>query len=251
MVRTWRRALPESSARIDGAPVVTGLGWSQCSRSRSRVRARSDPAWVGRGSTTRAGSWSRRRATSPSATSPRLLLDADAEVLRDTRNAQLTTFVSSLMVLDAVERLGIEPSFCAGHSLGEYTALDGHRRPRRSTTACASSSPVPTPCTRPGWPSRGRWPPCSASTTTRSRSPAAAPTRTCGWPTTTRPGQVVIAGSPEGVAAATDPRQGAGGQEGDAAAGVGRVPHPVHDGGPQPAAAGDRGRPIPATPRSR
>ena len=53
----------------------------------------------------------------------RLLLDADAEELRDTRNAQLTTFVSSLMVLDAVERLGIEPAFCAGHSLGEYTAL--------------------------------------------------------------------------------------------------------------------------------
>ena len=52
-----------------------------------------------------------------------LLLDADADELRDTRNAQLTTFVSSLMVLDAVERLGIEPSFCAGHSLGEYTAL--------------------------------------------------------------------------------------------------------------------------------
>ena len=52
-----------------------------------------------------------------------LLLDADPDELRDTRNAQLTTFVSSLMVLDAVERLGIEPSFCAGHSLGEYTAL--------------------------------------------------------------------------------------------------------------------------------
>jgi len=53
----------------------------------------------------------------------RLLLDADDEELRDTRNAQLTTFVSSLLVLDAAERLGIEPSFCAGHSLGEYTAL--------------------------------------------------------------------------------------------------------------------------------
>ena len=53
----------------------------------------------------------------------RLLLDADADELKDTRTAQLTTFVSSLMVLDAVERLGVEPSICAGHSLGEYTAL--------------------------------------------------------------------------------------------------------------------------------
>lgn len=52
-----------------------------------------------------------------------LLCDADADELRDTRNAQLTTYVSSLMVLDAAERLGLEPSFCAGHSLGEYTAL--------------------------------------------------------------------------------------------------------------------------------
>jgi [acyl-carrier-protein] S-malonyltransferase len=52
-----------------------------------------------------------------------LLLDADADELKDTRNAQLTTFVSSLMVLDAVERLGIDASYCAGHSLGEYTAL--------------------------------------------------------------------------------------------------------------------------------
>jgi [acyl-carrier-protein] S-malonyltransferase len=53
----------------------------------------------------------------------RILLDADADELKDTRNAQLTTFLSSLMVVDAVERLGIEPAYCAGHSLGEYTAL--------------------------------------------------------------------------------------------------------------------------------
>jgi [acyl-carrier-protein] S-malonyltransferase len=52
-----------------------------------------------------------------------LLLDADADELKDTRNAQLTTFVSSLMVLDAVERLGVDAGYCAGHSLGEYTAL--------------------------------------------------------------------------------------------------------------------------------
>jgi [acyl-carrier-protein] S-malonyltransferase len=53
----------------------------------------------------------------------RLLLEADAEELRQTRNAQLTTFVLSLVVLDAVERIGVSPAAAAGHSLGEYTAL--------------------------------------------------------------------------------------------------------------------------------
>ena len=53
----------------------------------------------------------------------RLLLDADPDELKDTRNAQLATFVSSLVVLDAIERTGLDASFCAGHSLGEYTAL--------------------------------------------------------------------------------------------------------------------------------
>ena len=53
----------------------------------------------------------------------RLLLDADAAELTETRNAQLATLTMSLVVLDAVERLGIEPTVCAGHSLGEYSAL--------------------------------------------------------------------------------------------------------------------------------
>jgi [acyl-carrier-protein] S-malonyltransferase len=52
-----------------------------------------------------------------------LLLDASADELAETRNAQLATFVMGLVVLDAVERLGVEPTACAGHSLGEYTAL--------------------------------------------------------------------------------------------------------------------------------
>ena len=52
-----------------------------------------------------------------------LLLDAPAEELIETRNAQLATFTFSLVLLDAVERLGIEPTEVAGHSVGEYTAL--------------------------------------------------------------------------------------------------------------------------------
>ncbi len=53
----------------------------------------------------------------------RLLLDVDQEELTLSANAQLATFVLSLVVLDAIERVGIEPRLCAGHSLGEYTAL--------------------------------------------------------------------------------------------------------------------------------
>ena len=52
-----------------------------------------------------------------------LLLHADADELTQTRNSQLATYVLSLVALDAVERLGLEPTVVAGHSLGEYTAL--------------------------------------------------------------------------------------------------------------------------------
>jgi [acyl-carrier-protein] S-malonyltransferase len=53
----------------------------------------------------------------------RLLLEADAEELTQTRNAQFATFALSLVILDAIERLGISPNLVAGHSLGEYTGL--------------------------------------------------------------------------------------------------------------------------------
>jgi [acyl-carrier-protein] S-malonyltransferase len=53
-----------------------------------------------------------------------LLLDADAEELKATRNAQLTTFVASLVALDALRAAELpSPNAVAGHSLGEYTAL--------------------------------------------------------------------------------------------------------------------------------
>jgi [acyl-carrier-protein] S-malonyltransferase len=52
-----------------------------------------------------------------------LLLDADADELRRTENAQLSTYVLSLVVHDAVQALGVRCDVAAGHSLGEYTAL--------------------------------------------------------------------------------------------------------------------------------
>ena len=52
-----------------------------------------------------------------------LLLHADEDELRQTNNSQLSTYVLSMIVLDAVERIGVEPAFHAGHSLGEYSAL--------------------------------------------------------------------------------------------------------------------------------
>lgn len=52
-----------------------------------------------------------------------LLLRADAGELQQTRNSQLSTYVMTMVVLDAVERTGLEPAFHAGHSLGEYSAL--------------------------------------------------------------------------------------------------------------------------------
>src|SRR4051794_21380850 len=52
-----------------------------------------------------------------------LLLDADAEELRRTENAQLSTYVLSLVVHDAIRSLRIRCAMAAGHSLGEYSAL--------------------------------------------------------------------------------------------------------------------------------
>ncbi|MCU1691123.1 MAG: fabD [Frankiales bacterium] len=50
-----------------------------------------------------------------------LLLDADAEQLRATREAQLSTFLLSLVVADALPQLDVVA--VAGHSLGDLTAL--------------------------------------------------------------------------------------------------------------------------------
>jgi [acyl-carrier-protein] S-malonyltransferase len=57
-----------------------------------------------------------------------LLVDADAETLRQTRHAQPATFALSVMIFDALARArpgwaGTAVAAVAGHSLGEYSAL--------------------------------------------------------------------------------------------------------------------------------
>ncbi len=131
----------------------------------------------------------------------RLLLDADADELRDTRNAQLTTFVSSLMVLDATERLGLEPSFCAGHSLGEYTALT-------ATGALGFDEGVRLVCERAdamhqaGLESPGTMAAVLGLDDDLVEVACRRADSDVWVANFNAPGQVVIAGSPEGVAAA-------------------------------------------------
>ena len=52
-----------------------------------------------------------------------LLVDADAATLKETRNAQVAAFALGLVLMDAARRAGVTWAAAAGHSLGEYTAL--------------------------------------------------------------------------------------------------------------------------------
>ncbi len=131
-----------------------------------------------------------------------MLCDADADELRDTRNAQLTTFVSSLMVLDAVERLGIEPSYCAGHSLGEYTALT-------ATGALGFDDGIRLVCERgaamhdAGLAQPGTMAAVLGLDDDQVEVACRRADADVWVANFNAPGQVVIAGSPDGVAAAT------------------------------------------------
>ena len=52
-----------------------------------------------------------------------LLVSADAPTLQETRNAQVASFALGLVILDAARQRGLSWDLAAGHSLGEYTAL--------------------------------------------------------------------------------------------------------------------------------
>jgi [acyl-carrier-protein] S-malonyltransferase len=52
-----------------------------------------------------------------------LLLSADDDELKQTKNAQVATFLTSMVIFDSLQRVGVEAAAHAGHSLGEYSAL--------------------------------------------------------------------------------------------------------------------------------
>jgi [acyl-carrier-protein] S-malonyltransferase len=135
-----------------------------------------------------------------------LLLEADADELKLTHNAQLSTYVASLLVLDAVRRLGLDASYVAGHSLGEYTALtaagvlsldDGVRLvgERGEAMRAAAEGRTGTMAAVLGGDDAAVEAACAEA---RSQGHEV-------WLANyNAPGQVVIAGSPDGLEAATE-----------------------------------------------
>lgn len=129
-----------------------------------------------------------------------LLLDAPAEVLGTTRNAQLAVLLTSLVAWEAI-RHRVEPVAFAGHSLGQVTALiasgalgveEGLRfaaTRAELTEAAADAHP-------------GRMAALLGATLEQAEEACAAAPDACWVANDNAPGQVVVAGTPEGLEAA-------------------------------------------------
>ena len=131
-----------------------------------------------------------------------LLISADATTLQETRNAQVATFALSLVALDRMRAGGQHADAVGGHSLGEYTALvaaaaldeeEGMRLVGERGEAMQAASDA-----NPGT--------MAAILGLESDSVAEACAEVEGaWVANDNaPGQIVIAGTNEGVAAAGD-----------------------------------------------
>jgi [acyl-carrier-protein] S-malonyltransferase len=131
-----------------------------------------------------------------------LVLDAAAEQLARTRDAQLAVLVTSLVAWEALRDEIEAPVAFAGHSLGQVTALiaarslplgDGVRfaaRRAELTQAAADAHP-------------GRMTALLGATSEQAEDACSAAPDACWVANDNAPGQVVIAGTPDGVTAAT------------------------------------------------
>jgi [acyl-carrier-protein] S-malonyltransferase len=131
-----------------------------------------------------------------------LVTDADADALGRTRNAQLAVLLTSLVAWDALGELPDPPIAFAGHSLGQVTALvasgalefeDGVRfaaRRAELTQAAADAHP-------------GRMAALLGATIEQALDACDAAPDACWIANDNAPGQIVVAGTPDGVEAAS------------------------------------------------
>jgi [acyl-carrier-protein] S-malonyltransferase len=132
-----------------------------------------------------------------------LVVDADAETLARTRNAQLAVLLTSLIAWEAMQPLPEAPLAYAGHSLGQVTALiasgalpfdAGVRfaaRRAELTQAAADAHP-------------GRMAALLGASVEQAEEACSAAPDACWIANDNAPGQVVIAGTPDGVEAASN-----------------------------------------------
>ena len=138
----------------------------------------------------------------------RLLLHADADELGRTRNAQLAVLLTSLIAWEAIKGR-VEPVGFAGHSLGQVSALiaagvfdfdDGIRfaaiRAER-TQAAADATP-------------GVMAALLGATIEQAETGCLAAPDACWIANDNAPGQVVLAGTPQGLAAGAAAAKDAG-----------------------------------------
>ncbi len=131
-----------------------------------------------------------------------LITDAPAEALTRTRDAQLAVLLTSLVVWDALDPLPETPVAFAGHSLGQVTALiaagvlpleAGVRfaaRRAELTQAAADAHP-------------GKMAALLGATVEQAEDACTAAPDSCWVANDNAPGQVVIAGTPAGLEAAS------------------------------------------------
>ncbi len=163
----------------------------------SRAKVRRDPAWVCRGKHHPAWEIVEEAEESLGERLGHLLLDAPREALARTRDAQLAVLLASLVSWKALSERVPRPVAFAGHSLGQLTALiasgvlsltDGIRvaaRRAELTQRCADRRP-------------GRM--VALLGADRGQAEAACATTPACWVANDNaPGQLVLAGTPEGV----------------------------------------------------
>ena len=153
-----------------------------------------------------------------------LVTDAPAEALTRTREAQLAVLLTSLVIWTALDPLPEQPLAFAGHSLGQVTALiaagvlpleTGVRfaaRRAELTQAAADAHP-------------GKMAALLGATPEQAEDACTAAPDACWVANDNAPGQVVIAGTPDGLAAGSARGTGDRHQAGHGAQRRWRVPH--------------------------